>query len=283
LILLHLLGFQITALCSYGPHTLQPVDFYRWAVAPTFVSLSHALFLRANHVFDIRNVLTFSILKNIPGLRSLNFFVTWKGGLKFFQFFNMIPLHLRQTDILVSHMRALSRFSIITQNNLGSVDWALMRKAIMFTDNYVNTRARLVSFFWADTDTDVFQFSLPISDADIFALLKQYLFCLMRQNSHSWSYFAFRQTFSNYSWKTLQCIFFFRPHKQTKSFHKLQLFYEARWRYTLLLCLVRQNIHSWSYFTTSRTWLAELVTWHVWTVTASVDCDICKWVSLIDK
>jgi len=37
-----------------------------------------------------------------------------------------------------------------------------MRKAIMFTDNYVNTRARLVSFFWADTDTDVFHCRYPM-------------------------------------------------------------------------------------------------------------------------
>jgi len=28
---------------------------------------------------------------------------------------------------------------------------------------------------------------------------------------------------------------------------------------------MRQNIHSWSYFATSRTCLAELVTWQVWT------------------
>ena len=28
---------------------------------------------------------------------------------------------------------------------------------------------------------------------------------------------------------------------------------------------LRQNIHSWSYFATSRTWLAELLTWQVWT------------------
>jgi len=43
-------------------------------------------------------------------------------------------------------------------------------------------RGRPMSFFWADTD--VFQFSMPISDAntDIFVILKQYLFCLMRQN-----------------------------------------------------------------------------------------------------
>jgi len=124
-------------------------------------------------------------------------------------------------------------------------------------------RARLIRFFWADTD--VFPFSLPISDADtyIFVLLKQYLFCLVRQNNHSWGYFALSQTFSNYSWKTLQCIFSFRPHEQRKWFHKLQLFYEAR--YILLLCLVKQNIHSWSYFATSQTWLAELVTWQVWT------------------
>jgi len=70
----------------------------------------------------------------------------------------------------------------------------------------------------ANTNTDVFQFSLPISNADtnIFVLLKQYLFCLIRQNNHSWSYFAFSQTFSNYSWKILQCIYFFRPRKQRK-------------------------------------------------------------------
>jgi len=78
----------------------------------------------------------------------------------------------------------------------------------------ISSRARPIRFFW--TDTDVFQFSLPISDTDIFVLLKQYLFCLMKQNNPSWSYFAFSQTFSNYSWKTLQCIFFFRPHKQSK-------------------------------------------------------------------
>jgi len=68
----------------------------------------------------------------------------------------------------------------------------------------VAARARPVSFFWADTD--VYQFSLPISD--IFQLLKQYLFCLMRQNNHSWSYFAFSQIFSNYGRKTLQCNIF---------------------------------------------------------------------------
>jgi len=55
-----------------------------------------------------------------------------------------------------------------------------------------------------------------IADTDIFVLLNQHLFCLMRQNKHSWRYFAFSQKFSNYSWKTLQCILFFRPHKQRK-------------------------------------------------------------------
>jgi len=37
-------------------------------------------------------------------------------------------------------------------------------------------------------------FSLPIrTDTDIYALLKQCLFCLIRQNKHSGSYFAFIQ------------------------------------------------------------------------------------------
>jgi len=56
------------------------------------------------------------------------------------------------------------------------------------------TRARPIRFFWADTN--VFQFSLliPNTNTDIFVLLKQYLFCLMRQNNNS-SYFAFSQTF----------------------------------------------------------------------------------------
>jgi len=53
------------------------------------------------------------------------------------------------------------------------------------------------------------------------------------------------------------------PHKQRKELHKLQSLYEAK--YTLQFCLVRQNTHSWSYFATSWTWLAELVTWQVWT------------------
>ena len=93
---------------------------------------------------------------------------------------------------------------------------------------YAVITARLIRFFWADTDD--FQFSLPISDNDIFVLLKQYLFCLMRQNNHSWSYFAFSQTFSNYSWKTLQCIFFFGPHKEN-NFSSYNYF-------------MRQDIHS---------------------------------------
>jgi len=55
-------------------------------------------------------------------------------------------------------------------------------------------RARLINFFW--TDTDVLIFTLPITDADTddFALLKQCQFCPMRQNKHSWSYFVFSQT-----------------------------------------------------------------------------------------
>jgi len=64
-------------------------------------------------------------------------------------------------------------------------------------NNTIQTRARPIKFFQANTD--VFQFSLQISDVDIFVLLKQYLFCLMRQNDDSWSYFAFSQTFSNHS------------------------------------------------------------------------------------
>jgi len=43
----------------------------------------------------------------------------------------------------------------------------------------LHTRAWPIRFFWVDTN--VFQFSLPISD--IFVLLKQSLFCLMRQNN----------------------------------------------------------------------------------------------------
>jgi len=41
-----------------------------------------------------------------------------------------------------------------------------------------------------------FQFPLLIPDADIdtFALLKQSLFCLMKQNKHSSNHFAFSQT-----------------------------------------------------------------------------------------
>jgi len=70
-------------------------------------------------------------------------------------------------------------------------------------------RAQPIRLFWADTN--VYHFSLPITDADtdIFVLFKQYLFCLMRQNKCSWSYFAFSQTFSNCSWKALL-------HKQRK-------------------------------------------------------------------
>jgi len=51
-------------------------------------------------------------------------------------------------------------------------------------------RARPIRFFWADID--VFHFSMLISDADTdtFVLLKQLLFCLMKQNKHSWNYFA---------------------------------------------------------------------------------------------
>jgi len=46
---------------------------------------------------------------------------------------------------------------------------------IVFTNLwYILTRARQISFFLVDTSTDVFHFSLPITnaDTDIFALLK---------------------------------------------------------------------------------------------------------------
>jgi len=54
-------------------------------------------------------------------------------------------------------------------------------------------RARPVSFFWVDTD--VFDFSLPITNVNIFVLLKQYLFCLMRQQYYVIAYASGSQTF----------------------------------------------------------------------------------------
>ena len=55
----------------------------------------------------------------------------------------------------------------------------------------IKSRARPIRFFWGNTD--VFHFSLPISDADIFALLKLQL-------------------------KGIAVHFFFRPHKQKKNY-----------------------------------------------------------------
>jgi len=82
--------------------------------------------------------------------------------------------------------------------------------------------------------------------------------------------------------KDITVHFFFRPHKQRKYFHKLQWFYEAR--YTLLFCLVKQNIRSWSYFCHQPNmfgWTGHMTSLD--SMTVSADCDICKWVSLIDK
>jgi len=62
---------------------------------------------------------------------------------------------------------------------------------ILYIGTGVMNRARPIRFFSADTD--YFVFSLPITNAEIFALLKECLFCLKRQNKHFWSYFAFSQ------------------------------------------------------------------------------------------
>ena len=45
--------------------------------------------------------------------------------------------------------------------------------------------AQLIRCFWADTD--VLIFSLLITDTNIFALLKQWIWCLMRPNKHTWT------------------------------------------------------------------------------------------------
>ena len=51
--------------------------------------------------------------------------------------------------------------------------WHVPYSQLHYEDIFVLSRARPIRFFWADTD--VFQFSLPMSDAntDIFVLLKQ--------------------------------------------------------------------------------------------------------------
>jgi len=62
-----------------------------------------------------------------------------------------------------------------------------------------DTRAqKLVSYTSAHITETVFAHDQHWEEQSCL-LFKQYSFCLMRQNNHSWSYFAFSQTFSNYS------------------------------------------------------------------------------------
>jgi len=83
----------------------------------------------------------------------------------------------------------------------------------------------------------------------------------MRQNQHSWSYLPLAKHFQITTERHYSA---FLSLGHVKKISQLQLFYEAK--YTLLFCLMKQNKHSWSYFATTRTGLAELVTWQVWTV-----------------
>jgi len=146
--------------------------------------------------------------------------------------------------------------------------------------NRCKTRARPLKFFCADTD--VFYFTLPITDADIFVLLKQYLFCLMSQNKHSWSYFAFSQKFSSCSWKALQSILFFRSHEPKKIISQVTIIlwgkiytsiltHEAKYTFLELFCH-QLNMIGWTAYMTSLD-----------SMTVPVDYDVCKWLSLIDK
>jgi len=65
--------------------------------------------------------------------------------------------------------------------------------------------------------------------------------------------------------------FFFTPHKQKNNYIFTSCNYEKaacdcdKLRTSSVYFALRQNIHSWSYFAISWTWLAELVTWQVWT------------------
>jgi len=100
--------------------------------------------------------------------------------------------HMWQITFLTSHTYDKSHFSLHTHTKNHISHFTHIWQITFLTSHTydkshfsLHTRAWPISFFWADTD--VFQFSLPISDADtnIFVILKQYLFCLMRQNNHS--------------------------------------------------------------------------------------------------
>ena len=78
------------------------------------------------------------------------------------------------------------------------------RQSILHTLKF---KARPIRLLWADTN--VFHFSLPISD--IFVVLKQDLFCL-------------QPNIFQLQLKDIAVHVFFRPHKQRKLFHKLYYF-----------------------------------------------------------
>jgi len=75
----------------------------------------------------------------------------------------------------------------------------------------------------------------------------------MRQNKHFWSHFAFTaKHFQTTAERHYSAVFSSCHINKENNFTNYNHF-------------TRQNIHSWSYFSTSWTWLAELVTWQAWT------------------
>ena len=144
-----------------------------------------------------------------------------------------------------------------------------------------NHKSLTDKFFW--TNVDVFHFSLPISDADtdIFLLLKQYLFWLMRQNKHPGAILPTVKHFKSAAERHCSAFFSSGHINKENNFTSYNYF-------------TRENIHS-CFALWRKIYIPGAILppakhdWLNWShdkfdsITVSVGCDICKWVSLIDK
>ena len=109
-------------------------------------------------------------------------------------------------------------------------------------------RARLTRFFWADTDVSQFSFPIPI-----------FLYYSSSIYFTSWGKIT-----------TPGAVLPSAKHFQTTAERHYSVYFSSGHinkenNFTSYNYFMRQDIYSWIYFATSWTWLAELVTWQVWT------------------
>jgi len=119
----------------------------------------------------------------------------------------------------------------------------------------MTARARPIRFFWADTD--VFRYPMPI----FLYFSSSIYFASWGKITTPGAILPSAKLFQTTAERHYSAYFPSGHINKENNFTSYNYFMRQNIHYCFAL---RQNIHSWSYFATSRTWLAELLTWQVW-------------------